>query len=70
MGVGEQIVDPLGREAGGTHTAGWGREGNARVARWRGEAARVDGWMSRARTGGEAERGGRTGGWAGLRTDN
>ena len=29
--------------AGVTHSAGWGRDGHARVARWSGEAARVAG---------------------------
>ena len=27
-----------GVERGGMHTAGWGRDGHARVARWRGDA--------------------------------
>ena len=39
----------------GTHTAGWGRDGNARVAGWSGEA-RTGGWAERLGTHGRAER--------------
>ena len=35
----------------GTHTAGWGWEGNARVAGQGGEAARAAGWNGWERTG-------------------